>query len=67
VKNNIQTQPDGFTFFSGILDCDKAYRKAGNDIAADVQGGKFFAGQNWGKGHGHLKSALPFLKIENIP
>lgn len=36
-----------FDFSSGIPACDQAYQKARRVIAADVQDGKFLAGQNW--------------------
>ncbi|HYG34875.1 MAG TPA: amylo-alpha-1,6-glucosidase [Clostridia bacterium] len=38
---------NGFNFFSGISGYDQAYQKARRVIAADVQDGKFLAGQNW--------------------
>src|SRR3974377_970680 len=37
----------GFEFSSGIASYDQAYQKARRVIAADVQDGKFLAGQNW--------------------
>ncbi len=37
----------GFNFSSGIPAYDQAYQKARRVIAADVQDGKFLAGQNW--------------------
>lgn len=37
----------GFAFASGDAALDQAYRKALKVIAADVQDGKFLAGQNW--------------------
>jgi len=37
----------GFNFSSGIPAYDQAYEKARRVIAADVQDGKFLAGQNW--------------------
>ena len=37
----------GFDFVSGITAYDQAYQKARRVIAADVQDGKFLAGQNW--------------------
>jgi hypothetical protein len=37
----------GFEFSSGIAAYDGAYQKARRVIAADVQDGKFLAGQNW--------------------
>lgn len=36
-----------FAFRSGVAGCDAAYEKARRVIAADVQDGKFLAGQNW--------------------
>jgi len=38
---------DGFVFSSGQSAYDQAYEKARRVIAADVQDGKFLAGQNW--------------------
>ena len=37
----------GFDFSSGIPAYDQAYQKARRVLAADVQDGKFLAGQNW--------------------
>jgi glycogen debranching enzyme len=37
----------GFDFSSGVSAYDQAYQKARRVIAADVQDGKFLAGQNW--------------------
>ncbi len=37
----------GFEFSSGVSAYDQAYQKARRVIAADVQDGKFLAGQNW--------------------
>jgi len=37
----------GFDFSSGIAAYDQAYQKARRVLAADVQDGKFLAGQNW--------------------
>jgi glycogen debranching enzyme len=37
----------GFEFSSGVPAYDQAYEKARRVIAADVQDGKFLAGQNW--------------------
>jgi len=37
----------GFDFSSGVPAVDQAYQKARRVIAADVQDGKFLAGQNW--------------------
>jgi hypothetical protein len=40
--------PDtSFVFSSGSPACDQAYNKAGRVIAADVEDGRFLAGQNW--------------------
>ncbi len=39
--------PRGFDFSSGNTAYDEAYQKARRVIAADVQDGKFLAGQNW--------------------
>lgn len=42
------TDPDSdFGFVSGVPAYDQAYQKARRVIAADVQDGKFLAGQNW--------------------
>ncbi len=38
---------NGFDFSSGLAAYDQAYQKARRVIAADVQDGKFLAGQNW--------------------
>jgi hypothetical protein len=37
----------GFDFSSGITAYDEAYQKARRVLAADVQDGRFLAGQNW--------------------
>jgi hypothetical protein len=42
-----QAATGGFNFSSGITAYDQAYQKARRVIAADVQDGKFLAGQNW--------------------
>jgi len=42
-----QADSNGFTFSSGLGAYDQAYQKARRVIAADVQDGKFLAGQNW--------------------
>jgi hypothetical protein len=36
-----------FSFSAGLAAYDQAYEKARRVIAADVQNGKFLAGQNW--------------------
>ena len=41
------TADQSFVFSSGQPACDQAYEKARKVIAADVQDGKFLAGQNW--------------------
>ncbi len=38
---------DGFDLSAGVAAYDQAYQKARRVIAADVQDGKFLAGQNW--------------------
>lgn len=40
-------QDDSFAFSSCVPACDQAYEKAQGVLTADVQNGKFLAGQNW--------------------
>ncbi len=42
-----QAATGGFDFSSGLAPYDQAYQKARRVLAADVQDGKFLAGQNW--------------------